>query len=633
MKSNPEILIHSALYHEAAPIIGALNLKQYETRPFRVFRGAGILLVVSGVGMANTRNALHSVLKDNSFTRAINVGLAGCTNPKILIGTLIHAYVQISGRLSASATPLNAERDGSVPQLITLEAPRGDLERQAAYQAQSSPSVYSPVKDTEIVDMEAAAFVESVSASLKNHRIHVLKVISDHLDDSIPSSSRIQRLIASTLPRWKYLLDGQADKIDIVLEGSAARNLSENDQNAIIAAALRWRFSHQEIKQLIEMAIDLTMWRQTPIGDFLKQPAASRNEALKGVRAEYQKITKKEKSYRGFQGSSDRSGVSHRLTTSLHRPKLGFGRCPVASPRTRCCNLLTLDVVEGCGFDCSYCSIRYFYTEDVIGFDENLPRALKNLDINPSLHYHIGTGQSSDSLMWGNKAGILDALIDFAWHHPNVILELKTKSDNIAHLLSADVPSNLIITWSLNSSTIIDNEEHFTASLERRLDAAAQIADAGSLVGFHLHPMVHYDSWRQEYGALLASLVQKFRPEDILMLSLGTLTFTKSVIRNLRHRAVKSRILQMPLVQSGGKLSYPRKIKKDLFTFAYESLRAWRNRVFFYLCMEEASLFSDVFGYEYRDNNEFESAMIDSYKEKIRKKHDIRLRGFKASSP
>ena len=137
----------------------------------------------------------------------------------------------------------------------------------------------------------------------------------------------------------------------------------------------------------------------------------------------------------------------------------------MASPRTRCCNLLTLDAVEGCGFDCSYCSVRYFYDDETIGIDENFSQKLKSIEIDPLRSYHIGTGQSSDSLMWGNKGDVLDAVLDFAEEHPNVILELKTKSDNVSHLLSRDVPHNVITTWSLNTAVIIENEEHYTASL------------------------------------------------------------------------------------------------------------------------------------------------------------------------
>jgi len=107
----------------------------------------------------------------------------------------------------------------------------------------------------------------------------------------------------------------------------------------------------------------------------------------------------------------------------------------VASEKTRCCNLLTLDAVESCGFDCSYCSIQSFYNEGKVVFDTNFKERLKSLKLDRGKYYHIGTGQSSDSLMWGNRGGVLDGLFEFARENSNVILELKTKSDNIEYLL------------------------------------------------------------------------------------------------------------------------------------------------------------------------------------------------------
>ena len=132
---------------------------------------------------------------------------------------------------------------------------------------------------------------------------------------------------------------------------------------------------------------------------------------------------------------------------------MALGKCPVASAKTRCCNLLTLDAVESCGFDCSYCSIQSFYNENKIGFDKGFANKLKNLKLNPNKYYHIGTGQSSDSLMWGNRHGILDALFEFARENPNVLLEFKTKSDNISYLIENEVPRNILCTWSFSFFT------------------------------------------------------------------------------------------------------------------------------------------------------------------------------------
>ena len=41
------------------------------------------------------------------------------------------------------------------------------------------------------------------------------------------------------------------------------------------------------------------------------------------------------------------------------------------------------------------------------------------------------------------------------------------------------------------------------------------------------------------------------------------------------------------------------------------------KNVFFYLCMEEHSLWNKTFGYNYSTNNDFERAMISAYAEKV----------------
>jgi spore photoproduct lyase len=273
--------------------------------------------------------------------------------------------------------------------------------------------------------------------------------------------------------------------------------------------------------------------------------------------------------------------------------------------------------VENCGFGCSYCSIQSFYHDDKIHFDSGFADKLGALVLDPDRTYHIGTGQSSDSLMWGNRFGVLDALMDFARSHPNVILELKTKSKNVAYLLRNPIPRNVICTWSLNPPAIIRNEEHLTAGLDDRLAAARRVADRGIVVGFHFHPMVHYADWRADYVALFARVEEGFEPSEVALVSLGTLTFTKSVIRRIRGGGLRTRILQMPLTESGGKLSYPDEVKLEMFSHAYRSLASWHGRVFFYLCMESHRLWRPVFGFEYSSNRVLEEAMKASYLEKI----------------
>jgi spore photoproduct lyase len=108
-------------------------------------------------------------------------------------------------------------------------------------------------------------------------------------------------------------------------------------------------------------------------------------------------------------------------------------------------------------------------------------------------------------------------------------------------------------------------------------------------------------------------------PEEIAFISFGTLTYIKPVVQKIRKRMIKSKILQMSLVDVAGKLSYPDNIKRELFALAYQSFKNWHDQIFFYFCMEPSYIWEDIFGFDYRDNDQFESAKIDALFKKIRK--------------
>ena len=384
------------------------------------------------------------------------------------------------------------------------------------------------------------------------------------------------------------------------------------------------RLSLQDCRQVCEIAIDLQMWGGESIVEIWpeeKSLGGSGKELKRRVMAHLRSVWVKERA-RGNQYPPDSEAPKISAAAkpvAIVKESLGLGRCPVASPRTLCCNLNTLDAVDNCGYGCSYCSIQSFFDGKEISFDLGFIDKLKNLKLDPNKTYHIGTGQSSDSLMWGNSHGVLDAVIDFACRNPNVLLELKTKSANVSHLIKANAPKNILCTWSLNTPTIIRHEEHGTTPLEKRLAAARKAADAGFVVGFHFHPIVHYDAWEEDYPNVIKTLTAMFSLDEVALVSMGTLTYIKSVIREIRKQGIPGQILKMPLVDADGKLSYPDEIKLSLFSTVYNSFPdSWKEAVFFYLCMENRRFWKPVLGFDYTSNDEFEAAMKSAYFGKIR---------------
>ena len=378
-------------------------------------------------------------------------------------------------------------------------------------------------------------------------------------------------------------------------------------------------FTRSEKLEIVKEEADLLEWKEESF--VLSHPiSASGKDGRDGeryiseLRRHMKRLRESETDYSNFFPQKRSQGKTKKLMSDQ---KLVLSRCPcpVDGEKTRCCKLRTLDAVMQCAFGCSYCSIQAFYNENEIRIVSNLREKLERMEIGDDV-WHIGTGQASDSLLLGDDYGTLSALASFAEKHPNIVLEMKSKAGR--DVFNRPWPRNMVFTWSLNAPTIIEKEEHFTASLTERLKMAQKARDNGNLVGFHIHPMFYFKGWEKEYGEVVEAIVSNFRPEEICMIGIGTLTFTKAVIKRLREMGQESKVLQMELTEAAGKYSYPLDKKEKMFRHIYASFpEEYRKGVFFYLCMEDPSLWKPVLEREYSSDKEFEMDMKKNYLRKI----------------
>ena len=378
-------------------------------------------------------------------------------------------------------------------------------------------------------------------------------------------------------------------------------------------------FTQSQKLEIVKEEADLVQWKEKSFAqNWTREEKASDGREgeryVSALRKHMKALRESETDYSAFFPAVRKNP---KVKALVEDQKLVLSRCPcpVDGEKTRCCKLRTLDAVMQCAFGCSYCSIQAFYNENEIRIVSDLEEKLKNLEIGDDV-WHIGTGQASDSLLLGDDYGTLSALSSFASSHPEVIIELKSKAKR--DVFHTKWPENMIFTWSLNAPTIIEKEEHFTASLTERLEDAERARDNGNLVGFHIHPMFYFKGWQDEYRLVAEEITRRFSPRDIALVGIGTLTFTKAVIKRLRAMGNESKVLEMELVEAAGKYSYPLEKKKLMFRTVYGFFpQEYKENVFFYLCMEDPSLWLPVLGREYSSDKEFEMDMKKHYLEKV----------------
>ena len=142
-------------------------------------------------------------------------------------------------------------------------------------------------------------------------------------------------------------------------------------------------------------------------------------------------------------------------------------------PIILCCNYFTLDLIENCPFECTYCILQAFLNKPLITVHANLEDMLKQVQqltsSKPDTLFRIGTGEHSDSLALDKTLGINQHVIKFfCCPLPNALLELKTKSNHVEHLLELPHGGKTVISWSVNPQAIIKKEELKTATLDER---------------------------------------------------------------------------------------------------------------------------------------------------------------------
>ena len=77
----------------------------------------------------------------------------------------------------------------------------------------------------------------------------------------------------------------------------------------------------------------------------------------------------------------------------------------------------------------------------------------------------------------------------------------------------------------------------------------------------------------------------------------------------------------MPLVEAAGKYSYTLDMKREMFSTVFSFFpESFRKSVFFYLCMEDPSLWKPCLGREYSCDREFELDMKRHYLASVARK-------------
>ena len=234
--------------------------------------------------------------------------------------------------------------------------------------------------------------------------------------------------------------------------------------------------------------------------------------------------------------------------------------------------------------------------------------------------FRISTGEHSDSLALDHILSINEHVIRFFAKLPNALLELKTKSKHVEHLLDLPHGGKSVISWSVNPEAIVAQEEHKTARLNERLEAARKVSDAGYKVAFHFDPMIHYPEWEKGYQELVEQIFDLVPPDRISWISLGALRYISSLKSVVDRRFPTSRAFLGEFVPGeDGKMRYLKIIRQRLFRNVQQRIYKLAPQIPTYLCMEKSSLWKSTMPHQPQSTSEVESLITSGSRQLIQR--------------
>ena len=300
-----------------------------------------------------------------------------------------------------------------------------------------------------------------------------------------------------------------------------------------------------------------------------------------------------------IKGAADPVGAGKR-TVYLTRNRGAFvKKCPGTHQYT-CCGYRILHVGSFCTMDCAYCILQAYFHPPLLQYFVNREDMLGELDAcfrDGSVH-RFGTGEFTDSLIWDRWTDLSPELVRRFAGQTTSILELKTKVAQIGHLTGLAHGGKTIMAWSLNTERVIGREERGTASLERRLAAAAEAVAAGYRVAFHFDPLVVYDGCEAEYARVVDRMFAAVDPRAIVWISLGAFRFMPALKATVAQRFPRSSMVYGEFVPGlDGKMRYFKPLRMNLFRALTAAIRARDPGACVYLCMEDDEVWHYALGF------------------------------------
>lgn len=253
-----------------------------------------------------------------------------------------------------------------------------------------------------------------------------------------------------------------------------------------------------------------------------------------------------------------------------------------------------LSYENNCPYNCLYCYLRDYYNHGAFVFYVNLEDMFTELDEFQKKNTMISCGIVNDSLVYDNITNVTKDLINYFKKRDDLILEIRSKSNNIENLLKIKNPQNVLISFTFSPQDVIDKYELKTSSLDERIEAAYRLQKSGYNIGLRIDPMINIKNTKKAYNEMIDKIFEKLEKDRIKDIGIGALRYAKGLRQKVLEEKRTDLFFDELIIGIDGKERYFKKIRLDMFRNIVTRIKKYGDFEI-YLGMEPDYIWKEVF--------------------------------------
>lgn len=218
-----------------------------------------------------------------------------------------------------------------------------------------------------------------------------------------------------------------------------------------------------------------------------------------------------------------------------------------------------------CIYHCDYCYLQGMYPSGHVVIFVNLEDYFSELEVLLTKHpVYLCVSYDTDLLALEQTFSFVSKWLSFASNHPDLTLEIRTKSGNpavfepLANLYTEkeSLKKQIIFAWTVSPENLCKTTEHGAASLPLRIKALKAAHDAGFSVRLCFDPMIFHGGWQESYSTLVDYIFSSISADILYDASIGVFRISAEYLKNMRKKRPDSAIVQYPYVTEEGVAHY-----------------------------------------------------------------------------